>query len=112
LGLYLIALCVSLLGLVGLDRKFKLVFFRDWLSGAVAIASGVTFFMVWDLFGITIGIFFRGETKGLTGLMLAPELPIEEIVFLTLLCYTTLEVFLALGRLVHGKRDRRLATTK
>ena len=30
LGLYLLALVVSLLGLVGLDRRHKLVFFRDW----------------------------------------------------------------------------------
>jgi lycopene cyclase domain-containing protein len=112
LGLYLLALCVSLVGLVGLDRRHKLVFFKNWLAGAVAIAVGVAFFLVWDLFGISSGIFFRGETRGLTGLMLAPELPIEEVFFLTLLCYSTLEVFLALGRLVHGRRDRRAAGSK
>jgi lycopene cyclase domain-containing protein len=112
LGLYLLALCVSLAGLVGLDRKFKLVFFRDWLAGAVAIAVGVAFFLAWDLFGISSGIFFRGETSGLTGLMLAPELPVEEVFFLTLLCYTTLEVFLALGRFVHGRRDRKAASSE
>jgi lycopene cyclase domain-containing protein len=107
LGLYLLALSVSILGLVGLDRRHKLVFFRDWLAGAVSIGVGVVFFLIWDLFGIANGIFFRGETVGLTGLLLAPELPLEEVLFLILLCYSTLEVFIGLGRFVHGRRDRR-----
>ena len=107
MGLYLLALVASLLGLIGLDRRHKLVFFRDWLAGVVSIATGVAFFLVWDLFGIANGIFFRGETVGLTGLLLAPELPLEEFLFLTLLCYSTLEVFLGLGRFVHARRDRR-----
>ena len=77
------------------------------MAGAVSIAVGVIFFLIWDLFGIANGIFFRGETVGLTGLLLAPELPLEEVLFLTLLCYSTLEVFLGLGRFVHGRRDRK-----
>ena len=109
MGLYLLALTVSLFGLFLLDRRFKLVFFKDWLAGTVAIVVGVAFFLIWDLFGITNGIFFRGETPGLTGLMVAPELPLEEVFFLTLLCYTTLEVFLGLGRFVHGRRDKKAA---
>jgi lycopene cyclase domain-containing protein len=107
LGLYLLALLVSLLGLVGLDRRHKLVFFRDWVAGSVSIAVGVAFFLIWDLFGIANGIFFRGDTVGLTGLLLAPELPLEEVLFLTLLCYSTLEVFIGLGRFVHGRRDKK-----
>jgi len=113
MGLYLLAILVSLGGLVTIDRRFKLVLFRDWVSGATAIGIGVVFFLIWDLFGVANGIFFRGETHGLTGLMLAPELPIEELFFLILLCYTTLEVFLGLGKFVHGRRDRKkLASAK
>lgn len=107
MGLYLLALLVSLTGLFLIDYRFKLVFFKDWLAGTVAIAAGVAFFLAWDLAGIFGGIFFRGHGHGLTGLMIAPELPLEEVFFLILLCYTTLEVFLALGRFVHGRRDRR-----
>jgi lycopene cyclase domain-containing protein len=103
-GLYLLALTFSLVGLLAFDFKFKLVFFRDWAAGAVSISVGVAFFLIWDLFGIASGIFFRGNTHGLTGLMLAPELPLEELLFLTLLCYTTLEMFIALGRLAHSRR--------
>lgn len=100
------------MGLVLLDYRYKLVLFRDWLAGSVALIAGLAFFLLWDLFGIANGIFFRGETPGLAGLMVAPELPLEEIFFLTLLCYTTLEVFLALGRFVHGRRDRKAARSK
>ena len=107
MGLYLIALVVSLLGMFGLDRRHNLVFYRDWAAGAVSIAVGVLYFLIWDLFGIANGIFFRGETVGLTGLLLAPELPLEEVLFLTLLCYSTLQVFIGLGRFVHGRRDRK-----
>jgi lycopene cyclase domain-containing protein len=82
------------------------------VAGAVSISVGVIFFLIWDLFGIANGIFFRGETVGLTGLLLAPELPIEEVLFLTLLCYSTLEVFIGLGRFVHGRRDRKDETNR
>lgn len=107
MGIYLLALIASLVGLVLLDRRHTLVFFRDWLAGAVAIATGVVFFLVWDLFGIANGIFFRGESEALTGLLLAPELPLEEVLFLTVLCYSTLESFLGLGRFVHKRRNIR-----
>ena len=112
MGLYLAALIGSLIGLTLLDYKFKLVFFRDWLAGTVSLITGVAFFLVWDLFGIANGIFFRGETPGLTGLLVAPELPLEEVFFLTLLCYTTLQVFLVLGRIVHARRDRKAASAE
>jgi lycopene cyclase domain-containing protein len=105
LGLYLIALLTSLCGLVALDYKFKIAFFTDAFAAAVSIITGLGFFLVWDLFGIGNGIFFRGEAPGLTGLMVAPELPLEEIFFLILLCYTTLQVFLTLGRVAHRRRE-------
>ncbi len=107
MGLYLLSIMASLIGLTLIDRRFKLAFFRDWVSASFAIAAGVVFFLIWDSFGIANGIFFRGESFGLTGLMLAPQLPLEEPFFLILLCYTTLEVFLGLGKFVHSRRDRR-----
>jgi lycopene cyclase domain-containing protein len=54
---------------------------------------GVLFFLAWDLSGIGLGIFFRGETPFMTGVVIAPELPIEEVFFLTLLCYLTMNLF-------------------
>jgi lycopene cyclase domain-containing protein len=91
--LYLLALLVSITGMVVLDRRFRLFFFRDARRASIVLAAGLVFFVCWDLAGIGLGIFFRGETSFMTGLQLAPELPIEEIFFLTLLCYLAMNLF-------------------
>ncbi|WP_382308859.1 lycopene cyclase domain-containing protein [Herbiconiux sp. UC225_62] len=91
--LYLVALLVSLGGMVVLDRRFRLFFFDRPRRAAVVLIAGVTFFLVWDVLGIGLGIFFRGETAFMTGILLAPELPLEELFFLTLLCYLTMNIF-------------------
>ena len=91
--LYLLALAIALTGMVMLDRRFQLFFWSDWLRAAIVLAVGVVFFLVWDVAGIGLGIFFRGETDFMTGLQLAPELPLEELFFLTLLCYLTMNLY-------------------
>jgi lycopene cyclase domain-containing protein len=91
--LYLVALSVSLFGMVMLDRRFRLFFFESPRRATIVLVTGVLFFLVWDLFGIGLGVFFRGETQFMTGLQVAPELPVEEIFFLTLLCYLTMNAF-------------------
>jgi lycopene cyclase domain-containing protein len=57
------------------------------------LPAGVLFFLIWDLAGIGLGIFFRGPSPLVTGILVAPEVPLEEIFFLTLLCYLTMNVF-------------------
>ena len=54
------------------------------------VAVAVAFFLAWDLGGISLGVFFRGEGEWMTGVLLAPELPLEEVFFLVLLSYNTL----------------------
>ena len=102
--LYLAALLVSLTGMVVLDRRFRLFFFDRPGRAAVVLVVGVLFFVVWDLFGIGLGIFFRGETSFMTGLQVAPELPVEELFFLTLLCYLTMNVFRGAQLLLERRR--------
>ena len=104
--LYLVALAIALTGMVMLDRRFGLFFWRSARTAAVVLVAGVAFFLVWDLFGIRLGIFFRGETDFMTGLQLAPELPIEEVFFLTLLCYLTMNLYGAL-ELLRARRAER-----
>jgi lycopene cyclase domain-containing protein len=96
---YLAALAVSIFGMVMLDRRFRLFFWDDARRATIVLASGVVLFLVWDLLGIGLGIFFRGQTPFMTGLLIAPELPIEEVFFLTLLCYLSMNVFGAATRL-------------
>lgn len=102
--LYLIALLVALAGMVLLDRRFHLFFWRDARRAAIVLVIGVLFFLCWDLAGIGLGIFFRGETAFMTGLRIAPELPVEEPVFLALLCYLAMNLYGALSRRAAGGR--------
>jgi len=104
--LYLVALGIALTGMVMLDRRFGLFFWRSARTAAVVLVVGVAFFLVWDLFGIGLGIFFRGETDFMTDLQIAPELPIEEVFFLTLLCYLTMNLYGAL-ELLRARRAER-----
>ena len=95
---YLGALLVSIAGMTVLDRRFSLFYWRDARRATIVLVSGVAFFILWDLAGIGLGIFFRGETTFMTGWLLAPELPVEEFFFLTLLCYLTMNLYGAFSR--------------
>lgn len=97
---YLAALLISISGLALIDWRAKLVVFADARRAIIALAIGVGFFLLWDVAGIALGIFFRGTTPFLTGILIAPELPLEELLFLTLLCYQSLILFTALSRRV------------
>lgn len=88
--LYLAALLLAIGCMVLLDWRFRLFFWRDARRATIVLVIGVVFFVAWDVAGIALGIFARGETAVMTGLVLAPELPIEEPVFLAFLCYLTM----------------------
>lgn len=106
-GLYLAGLVVSLIGMTVLDARFRLFFWRaPWRAAAVMVV-GVAFFMVWDVAGVAYGIFFIGPQHLLTGVLLAPEVPLEELFFLLLLCYTTMNLFGAVRPIVARAADRR-----
>ena len=87
---YLAALLFSLAGLATIDFRFKLAFAKNAKAATIAIAIPYLLFVIWDAAGIALGIFFKGQSQFLTGIMIAPEFPIEELFFLALLCYTTL----------------------
>jgi lycopene cyclase domain-containing protein len=101
---YLLALLVSLTGMVVLDRRFGLFFWRAPRTAAVVLAAGVLFFLAWDLIGISAGIFYRGETAFMTGWQVAPELPVEEIFFLTFLCYLFMNALQGARMLLERRR--------
>jgi len=99
---YLTALVVSLTGLGLLDYTHKLALFagKIWQT-TVTVAVGVVFFLIWDVAGIAAGVFFRGPGPYQTGILIGPELPLEEVFFLTLLCYVILLSYLAVERRVN-----------
>jgi len=97
---YLAGLIFSIIGLGLFDWRFKLGFSTNKKAAALATLLPLIFFLIWDAAGIALGIFFRGETSHLTGILVAPELPIEELFFLFLLNYTTLTIFITVKRIV------------
>jgi lycopene cyclase domain-containing protein len=90
---YLAALLVSIGCMVLLDRRFRLFFWRAPGRAAAVLGAGVAFFLAWDVAGITLGIFFREVNEISTGIVLAPHLPVEEVVFLAFLCYLTMVLY-------------------
>jgi lycopene cyclase domain-containing protein len=88
--LYLAVLMFSISGLAVLDFQHKLVFFADLRRSLLTIAAGLGIFIVWDILGIGLGIFYYGGSRFSTGVMLLPEFPLEELFFLVLLCYVAL----------------------
>jgi lycopene cyclase domain-containing protein len=91
--LYLAALLISIGCMALLDWRFTLFFWRDARRATIVLVAGLVFFIAWDLAGIGLNIFSRGETEIMTGILLAPELPLEEAFFLTLLCYLTMNAY-------------------
>lgn len=109
---YLAALLVSLGCMLLLDRRFRLFFWRDAVSAVIVTVVGLVFFLAWDIAGIASGIFFRGDGAIATGLLLAPELPIEEPVFLLFLVVCTMVIYNGAVRILEhrGERSRREET--
>lgn len=95
---YLAALLVSIAGLGTLDRRYRVAVFDQPRRTLATVGLAVVVFLAWDLAGVGLGIFFRGDAPYLTGLQIAPEVPIEEVFFLTLLCYQTLLLWIAFAR--------------
>ncbi len=93
-------LAISLVGIAVVDRRWRLVAFGPGGPGRAlgALALGVAFFLLWDLSGVALGIFFVGDSGLQSGLRLAPEVPVEEVGFLLLLCYLSLVVAAAAER--------------
>lgn len=80
---------------------------RTPLPAILALAAGLVFFLAWDLAGIAAGVFARGTSPALSGLDLAPELPVEEVFFLLFLGYLTLILLTGVRALLdHRSRGR------
>ncbi|WP_312182427.1 lycopene cyclase domain-containing protein [Arthrobacter sp.] len=92
-ALYLLFLLASIGCMVLLDHRFRLFFFAAPWRAAAVLGTGLVFFLVWDLFGIGLDIFYRGETRFMLGIDLAPHLPLEEAFFLAFLCYLTMVLY-------------------
>ena len=99
---YLASLLVGIACMLLLDHRFRLFFWRDAGAATIVTVVGVVFLLCWDLAGIGLGIFLRGEGAIATGLLIAPELPIEEPVFLLFLVLCTMVLYTGARRVLGG----------
>lgn len=92
-GAYLIAILISAAGIAALDLRHRLALRPHPGRTVATVVIGVVFFLLWDAVGIITGVFVKGEGSALLGVTLAPELPLEEPVFLAFLCYLALVAY-------------------
>lgn len=97
--LYLAALLISAGCIMLIDWRHRLFLFRA-LRAVIILIIGAVFFLLWDVAGIALGIFFQGTGPYMTGIMLGPELPLEELVFLLFLCHVTMVLVLGAQRVL------------
>ncbi|WP_120005069.1 lycopene cyclase domain-containing protein [Nesterenkonia muleiensis] len=105
--LYLGALLISTGCMLLIDWRYRLFLFAEPLRAVLVLVIGTAFFLLWDLAGIALGIFLHGPGPYMTGVMLAPELPLEELFFLLFLCHLTMVLVLGSQRLLETRVSRR-----
>lgn len=103
---YAASLLVSLACLVLLDVRFRLVFARTPARSTIVLLIGLAFFIVWDAVGIGLGVFRHVDSRWAAGILLAPQFPLEELLFLVFLSYLTL-VLISGWRHVRRRRANR-----
>lgn len=89
-----------------LDRRFRLFLWRRPGVGALVLAVGLAYFLAWDVWGIVAGVFLHRESPYMTGLLVAPQLPVEEVFFLLFLSYLTMVLFTGAVRILEHRAER------
>lgn len=102
-ALYLVFLLVSSGCMLLLDWRFRLFFWRDAKAATLVTLIGLAFLLMWDAGGIALGIFLRGDSQIASGIVLAPEMPLEEPIFLLFLVLCTMVVFTGSVRILQHR---------
>lgn len=104
---YLAVQAVSFAGILVIDHRWRLAAFRAPAATVLAVTAAVALFLTWDVLGVRSGVFFRGVTDFMSGLAVAPEIPLEEVVFLAFLSYLALVCATGVSKAVeHLSRSR------
>lgn len=105
--LYLLLLLAAIGCMLLLDHRFTLFFWQDPAIAALITVVGTALFLAWDIAGIAAGFFLRGDSAIASGVVLAPELPLEEPVFLIFLVLCTMVIFTGTVRILTSFSNRR-----
>lgn len=103
---YLLFLLASVGCMLLLDWRYKLFFWKNPAAAALVTAAGTAFLLLWDAAGIATGIFLRGSADIATGIVLAPELPLEEPIFLIFLVQLTMVLYTGAARWSERRREQ------
>lgn len=91
--LYLAAIIFSFVGMMTLDWRHRLAYWCDSRRTIMTVLIATVVFVVWDIFGISLGIFRSGHSPYMSGIHFFPEFPLEELIFLLFLNYFSLIVY-------------------
>ena len=106
---YLAALLVSFAGVAVIDLRHRLFFAQGARRALVTVAVGFVVLLVVDIVAILCGLFLIGSSPYMTGITIAPHMPIEEPLFLLFLSYLTMVLHALVARVQDRLRDRRTA---
>ena len=87
--LYLASIVVSMVCMGLVDHRWRLFLFDRPRVALAAVLVGFVLFLAWDLVAIEIGVYGKGDSTAMSGIDVAPHLPVEELFFITFLCYVT-----------------------
>ena len=59
---YLASILFSFAGMLFLDYKYQLAFFYNRRQTLLTLVCGLAVFLLWDILGIGLGIFFEGQS--------------------------------------------------
>ena len=93
--LYLAGIMFSFAGMAVLDWRYRLAYWYDARRTVLTVLIMTSAFIVWDMCGISLGIFLSGYSPYMSGVYLFPEFPLEELFFLLFLSYFSLVVYRA-----------------
>lgn len=107
-----IAYLLFLVGGIGcmllIDYRYRLYVWKDPAAAVLVTLAGTAFLLLWDAAGIASGIFLRGDAAIASGIVLAPELPIEEPIFLVFLVLCTMVLYTGAAKLLRARTVREI----
>jgi lycopene cyclase domain-containing protein len=86
------------------DYRYKLAFFYQRRRTIKTLATAWMVFLVWDLAGVVLGIFFPGQSRYSPDIRVLPNVAVEELFFLLLFVYLTLLLWRGLERYADLRR--------
>lgn len=102
---------LTLLAVIGcmalLDWRHRLFLWARPGAALAVLAVGMAYFLAWDVWGIAEGVFLHRDSPYMTGVMLAPQLPLEEGFFLLFLSQITMVLFTGAVRILEHRAGQR-----